>query len=153
MKKLSTFTVLILAAVVDQASAEPAGPCPSRPVWMDMPKTVPAHERLEILDIEGVAVGVLLPPGYAQSTRRYPAIYLNHGGLSYYGEWLTLDTIDFTASLPDDEQAIVVMSDGGYSASTDINPGPSAWETFHTRTLIDAIDARYRTIADRSRRA
>ena len=146
---------LAIVAVGSNALAQIApNPCPERPVWLDMPKTVPPNDRVEISEVEGVPVAVLLPRSYATSGRRYPTVYLHHGGLSWYGEWLTLtDLIDFTAALPEEHQAIVVMPDGGAGVSTDFNPGPSAWERFHTTTLIEAIDARYRTIPDREHRA
>jgi S-formylglutathione hydrolase FrmB len=100
---------------------------------------------------------VLLPSGYTP-TRRYPVLYLLHGGGGSAGDWLTLgDAEDIVGVLP----LIVVMPEGGadgwYSdwyGTVPGTPGPApAWESFHIDELIPWIDAHYATIADRSGRA
>ena len=53
---------------------------------------------------------VLLPRGYARSTRRYPVLYLLHGGLDDYRSWTRMGRAEeLTAGLP----LIVVMPDTG----------------------------------------
>ena len=53
---------------------------------------------------------VLLPRGYARSTRRYPVLYLLHGAVDDYRSWtLKGDAEKLTAGLP----LIVVMPDTG----------------------------------------
>jgi S-formylglutathione hydrolase FrmB len=110
--------------------------------------------RLLRTKIEGVPVNVLLPPEYSTSGRRYPVLYLPNSGYSDEDDYLYSDLIAFTDSLPEEQQAIVVMPFGGpLDFYTDWRDGERAWETFDIETLIPAIDATYRTIADRAHRA
>lgn len=101
---------------------------------------------------------VLLPPGYDADARRYPVLYLFSGGAGGHGfyqdRWAWLlgtDLVDWTASLPANRQAIVVLPDHG--AVFDSLDGTMRWETFHIRHLIPYVDANFRTIPDRAYRA
>lgn len=101
-----------------------------------------------------VGVRVLLPDGYDPSID-YPVLYLLHGGFGTYTDWTDYGGAQqITAGLP----LIVVMPDGGkggwYSNWQNFGLGGSpAWETFHTRQLIDWVDGNFPTRADRSGRA
>jgi S-formylglutathione hydrolase FrmB len=106
------------------------------------------------LDPETTKVRVLLPSDYATSGRRYPVLYLLHGGLTDASTWTALGAEQATAGLP----VIVVMpSEGAYGYYTDwFNKGqfgPPQWDTYNANQLIPWIDANYRTIPDRSARA
>ncbi|MGV0741361.1 alpha/beta hydrolase-fold protein [Mycolicibacterium sp. XJ870] len=100
-------------------------------------------------------VNVLLPDDYSTSGRRYPVLYLFHGG----GPDADFRTFDFlgirnwTAGKP----IIVVMPDGGhagwYSNPVTSFVGPRNWETFHIAQLIPWIDANFRTFAEYDGRA
>jgi len=100
------------------------------------------------------AVNVLLPDGYHDSgDRRYPVLYLLHGGLQ---DFITFDAAgvrDWTAGKP----IIVVMPDGGkagwYSNPVPTNAGPRNWESFHLNQLIPWVDANFRTYAEFAGRA
>ena len=100
------------------------------------------------------AVNVLLPDGYTPS-RRYPVLYLLHGG--GVGENCTafdkMGIRDVTAG----RELIVVMPDGGsagwYSNPVSSNVGPRNWETFHMSELIPWVDATFSTIAEFAGRA
>jgi enterochelin esterase-like enzyme len=105
---------------------------------------------------------VYLPPGYATSTRRYPVLYLLHG---FPGKPLAfLDTVqmgvveDELVALGKAQPMILVMPFGSTSEFTDeewangVSPG-NGWSTFVWRDVVNAIDARYRTIAKGSARA
>ena len=100
-------------------------------------------------------VRVLVPRGYTSSRRRYPVLYLLHGGADDYRSWTNKgDAEHLTAGLP----LIVVMPDNGPSGSyTDWYNGGAggqpAWETYHVDQLLPWIDAHYRTIAGRDGRA
>ena len=104
-------------------------------------------------------VRVLLPEGYdAKGKKRYPVLYLYHGGGGDQTTWTTPaksgDAESYTAGL----DVIVVMPDGsiggGYADWYNAGKfGPPAWETYHVDQLIPWIDSHYRTIADRSHRA
>ncbi|TWD79708.1 S-formylglutathione hydrolase FrmB [Kribbella amoyensis] len=100
------------------------------------------------------AVNVLLPDDY-NSGRRYPVLYLLHGGGTDQ-DFMTFDKMrirELTAGKP----IIVVMPDGGhagwYSNPVNSNTGPRNWETFHLNQLIPWIDANFRTFAEFDGRA
>ncbi|GAA1719831.1 alpha/beta hydrolase [Kribbella sp. NPDC056951] len=100
------------------------------------------------------AVNVLLPDGYHESGgRRYPVLYLLHGGLQ---DFITFDREGiraWTAGKP----IIIVMPDGGkagwYSNPVTTNVGPRNYESFHLNQLIPWIDANFRTYAEFAGRA
>ncbi|MFD4370888.1 alpha/beta hydrolase-fold protein [Streptomyces sp. NPDC058486] len=99
------------------------------------------------------AVNVLLPDDYHWSGRRYPVLYLLHGGEQ---DFITFDREGvraWTAGKP----LIVVMPDGGrtgwYSNPVSSNVGPRNWEHFHIAQLIPWIDANFRTYAEYDGRA
>src|SRR5690606_15956264 len=83
------------------------------------------------------AVNVLLPESYNSSpTRRYPVLYLLHGGAQDFRKFHLEDDI---LGLTRGRELIVVMPDGGI-AGWYCNPvlslaGPKNWETFHMRQL------------------
>ena len=98
---------------------------------------------------------VLLPDGYHTSNKRYPVLYLLHGGLGDYGQFRNLGIEGLTAG----KEIIVVMPDGGFAgwysnpASTSITIGPRNWETFHINELLPWVDAKFRTHAEYAGRA
>jgi S-formylglutathione hydrolase FrmB len=100
-------------------------------------------------------VNVLLPDDYFQTTwRRYPVMYLLHGGLQDFRKW---DFEDDIRGLTTGRRLIVVMPDGG-SAGWYSNPvtsfaGPRNWESFHLNQLVPWIDANFRTFAEYDGRA
>jgi enterochelin esterase-like enzyme len=101
-------------------------------------------------------VYVLLPPGYASHPRQhYPVLYLLHGfpglaaGFLNIGQVATAEATLVAAGRM--KPMIMVLPTGTKSFLTDeewvngIRTG-NAWETFVSRDLVNAIDARYRTI-------
>jgi S-formylglutathione hydrolase FrmB len=100
-------------------------------------------------------VNVLLPDDYFHTSwRRYPVMYLLHGGL---GDFRTFDMNDDIRGLTAGRRLIVVMPDGGkagwYSNPVSSFAGPRNWETFHIGQLIPWIDANFRTFAEYDGRA
>ena len=98
-------------------------------------------------------VNVLLPDGY-DTSRRYPVLFLLHGGGENYSTFDTkYDIRNHTAG----RDLIVVMPDGGkagwYSDPESSNVGPRNWETFHVDELIPWVDATFSTIAQPAGRA
>ncbi len=102
-------------------------------------------------------VDVVLPPGYASHpSRRYPVLYLLPGSPGYPSNFLTIGEIaDAEAELTAARRIqplILVVPAGGRSFFADeewangIQPG-NDWETFVAHDLVNAIDARYRTVA------
>lgn len=101
------------------------------------------------------AVNVLLPEDYFQTSwRRYPVMYLLHGGAQDFRKFHQEDDI---IGLTRGRRLIVVMPDGG-TAGWYCNPvrsfsGPRNWESFHINQLIPWIDANFRTYAEYNGRA
>lgn len=99
-------------------------------------------------------VNVLLPDDYFTTTRRYPVMYLLHGGAQDFRKFDLEDDIrGLTAGKP----LIVVMPDGG-TAGWYCNPvsayaGARNYESFHMAQLIPWIDANFRTWAEYNGRA
>lgn len=148
---LTVATAAATAAVAAPAAADDyPGPC--RSFVVGEPQD---HPRVIQEQLDGVKFNVLLPPGYADSERRYPVVYLLNSALGDQDEYLTAtDLIDFTARLPEEEQAIVVLPFGGlFGFYSDWRHGSQRWESFHIERLIPHVDAHYRTLARRSQRA
>ncbi|MCH6160089.1 alpha/beta hydrolase [Streptomyces marispadix] len=99
------------------------------------------------------AVNVLLPDDYGSGGRRYPVLYLLHGGMGDFRSFDGLKIRELTAGKP----VIVVMPDGGgagwYTNPAHSNTGPRKWETFHIEQLLPWIDANFRTHAEQNGRA
>ncbi len=146
---------LVLAALTCALAATPASA-------LEVLGSQPAGPRTVELTIETGAledetrVRVLFPKQYeAKPNRRYPVVYLLHAAFGNYRAWT--DGIRI-GSMTEDFPAIFVMPDGGKSGFytdwfNDGAGGPPQWETYHVGELVPLIDARYRTIADRSHRA
>lgn len=109
---------------------------------------------------------VILPPGYsdpANAQRRYPVVYLIHG-YPYGGprDWLTSgaapDTLRSLGTAKVIEPMIVVSVDmtAGQPSKDweclDVPGGPQL-ETYLAKTVVPAVDHRYRTVPDRRHRA
>jgi S-formylglutathione hydrolase FrmB/endo-alpha-1,4-polygalactosaminidase (GH114 family) len=102
----------------------------------------------------GTGARVLLPPGYRDSGRDYPVLYLFHGAGYDETSWSTEGEVE---RIVGNRKLIVVMPRGGgngyysdwYNAG---DFGPPAYETFHVRQLVPFIDKHFRTRKRRSGR-
>jgi enterochelin esterase-like enzyme len=108
-------------------------------------------------------VYVYLPPGYSSHpARRYPVLYLLHG---FPGRPLAFLLTVRLGVIEDElvarhlaQPLILVMPFGSTGTFTDeewangVTPD-EGWATFVSRDVVNAIDARYRTIASRDGRA
>jgi enterochelin esterase-like enzyme len=134
------------------------------------PAFVTARGQAERIYVTSAAIGgrrqpvdVYLPPGYSRHPQqRYPVVYLLHGFPGRPGAFLQ------TVKLGVDEDVavarhlmgpvILVMPFGSTGAFSDkewangIHPG-QGWETFLARDVVNAVDARFRTIPDGADRA
>ncbi|GAB2973675.1 hypothetical protein GCM10027076_08470 [Nocardioides montaniterrae] len=107
-----------------------------------------------------VRVSLLLPVGYATTSRRYPVLYLLHGTSGGADSWLDHGAI---RKVVGDRPLIVVMPDGGYAdngggwwtdwADQRTPLGAANWEDFHIDELVPWVDAHLRTVAGRRGRA
>lgn len=106
---------------------------------------------------------VTLPKSYeSDGEKRYPVIYLLHGGTGSYSTWTDVKGGDLEALTPDTE-AIFVMPDAAGNPPVGVGNyvdwynqgafGAPQIETYHMRQLVPWIDRNYRTISDRNARA
>jgi len=89
-------------------------------------------------------VAVLLPPGYDASEKRYPVLYLLHGGTHNHTAFPARVWFTKEASRHD---MIVVMPHVPPVFFTSRGDAPPAFEAFIARDLTGYVDANYRTIA------
>jgi S-formylglutathione hydrolase FrmB len=150
---LAGLSSLAFASLSTTARAEVAtGACAAVMDPNNAPSTDP---RVDHLVVGGVHVNVVVPPRYRVSDHRYPVLYLFHGAFSDEDSFTTqTDVLSFTAQLDDDHQAILVTPDGSrLPAGRDWVDGTHPQETFVIGTLLQWVDANYRTLADRAYRA
>ncbi|TCC58093.1 enterochelin esterase [Kribbella pittospori] len=107
---------------------------------------------------------VYLPPGYDDSDRRYPAIYVTMGYTGHIGMWFNRtpfrqpfpELLDALFAPGDVPPAIVVFVDSwtryGGSQCLD-SPGTGQYHSYLCEEIVPWVDAKYRTIADRDHRA
>lgn len=113
--------------------------------------SVVANARVETVRFQSKVVNttlpynVILPTDYDTSkTTRYPVLYLLHGLMGHYNDWMARTNIaDYAAGY----RIIIVMPEG--NDSWYIN----AYETYILQELIPDVQQRYRTIEARYARA
>lgn len=115
---------------------------------------------------------IYTPPGYHKDNKRYPVLYLQHGGGENETGWssqghanLIMDNLIAEGKA---KPFIIVMDNGTWVPSSQPNSGPPAdrskgnwppkgWADGFSKTLLDEIipmiDSNYRTLADQSHRA
>lgn len=141
--KLGALLISIALLPVPARAADVCGPPRCREVRVPVPRSIKVPDS---------RIRVLLPEGYAHSTKRYPVVYLLHGVGDTYKSWTErTDVVGFTRRFP----VIVVMPDGGHGSDagwySDWKDGSRQWETFHTKVLVRYIDRSFRTMGDRHR--
>ncbi|MGH2923609.1 MAG: alpha/beta hydrolase [Solirubrobacterales bacterium] len=96
---------------------------------------------------------VVLPPGYEDSDRRYPVLYLLHGAAAAANFW----TVAGIERLVGDRELIVVMPDGDTSFYSNWfsggRDGAPQWESFHVDELVPWVDGEFRTVPSKEGRA
>lgn len=144
MRRLCWFVValsLSLAVSAQQADVLPAGL-----------QTVSFHSDHVARQMK---YDVVLPPGYEQTERSYPVIYLLHGFMQNYTVWgRNLGAASLARELGD---LILVMPDGGNSWYVDYaeshNGEVNQWEQYLMEDLIPDVEQRFRAISRREGRA
>ena len=133
------------------------------------PAFVKEQGTLQTIEVPSAVIGgrsqqvvVYLPPGYAQSTQRYPVLYLLHGfpgDPQGFVRTIRVGVVEDTLLAENKMQpTIIAMPMGSTGVFTDeewangVHPN-SGWETFFARDVVRAIDARFRTIPQGSARA
>jgi S-formylglutathione hydrolase FrmB len=95
---------------------------------------------------------VYLPPGYSDSTTRFPVVYFLHGlpasPQSYRGIGVVARAVEQSG-----HRAIVIGAQGARDGDDDpewLDRGPGRrWETATAVELVSVVDRRYRTLAER----
>jgi hypothetical protein len=116
------------------------------------------------LDVPPARAYVYLPPGYdakANAHRRYPVVYLLHGYPGSPIDWFrgaeVQDQMDALLRYQLVQPMLIVAPDasGGWLHDSEMlnQVGGPQVETYLTRTVVRAVDGRYRTVAGRAGRA
>jgi enterochelin esterase-like enzyme len=100
---------------------------------------------------------VYTPPAYDPS-KKYPVLYIQHGGGENETGWLWLGKINFICdsliASGEIEEMIVVMNEGyAFIDGPDNDPGCGRIDELLVQDCIPFIDAKYSTIPDRHARA
>jgi S-formylglutathione hydrolase FrmB len=97
------------------------------------------------------AFAVLLPNGYDSSTKRYPVLFLLHGGGQTHTAFPSRQWFSREAASRD---MIVVLPNGGRSFFANAAGIPTArYEDLIAKDLVEYVDTHYRTLATRESRA
>jgi S-formylglutathione hydrolase FrmB len=115
------------------------------------PSYTGSSARLEQIIIAGYSVDVLLPNGYGGTEKRYPVVYVLHGGGQTAHAWPEYsDIIEFT-----EDKDVIAVSPGSDRVGwwSDWRDDSLSTETDVIEKIIPAIDSTYRTIPDRAHRA
>jgi S-formylglutathione hydrolase FrmB len=96
---------------------------------------------------------VIVTPDTYASAKELPVVYLLHGYSGNHLDWI--NKAKGFEKAADQHNIIIVCPDGGYSSwywNSPVDP-KSQYETFVSDELVKAIDAKYKTIKDRTGRA
>jgi enterochelin esterase-like enzyme len=133
------------------------------------PAFVTQQGTVETIRVQSAAIGgrsqrvlVYLPPGYAQSTQRYPVLYLLHGfpgDPDGFVRTIRVGVVEDTLLAKNQMRPmIIVMPFGSTGVFTDKEwangiHAHEGWETFLARDVVGAVDRQFRTIPSGSARA
>jgi S-formylglutathione hydrolase FrmB len=152
-------SLVLTLLVLPLGPAAALAPDPALDPFCDEPggqTDTPPQPRLRRAVVDGIAVAVVLPPGYADSGRRYPVVYLLHGAQGDEDSWIEYGGLmEDSEARPQRQQAIVVMPKMSpiTGFAVDWVDGYRRDATFIGRTLVDWADRRWRTKDDRRHRA
>ena len=108
------------------------------------------------LTVQKVNVGVYLPAEYGNEKERFPVVYFLHGlfysARRYWEERRTNVILDELVNEGKIGPMIVVSFDGMNSMYVNAIDDKTKWGDFVATELVQAVDAKYRTIADRASR-
>ncbi len=104
-----------------------------------------------------VNYAIYLPPGYDESARRYPVVYLLHGYSDNETAWLQFGEVNATAdrAIANREipPMIIVMPDAGVSFYINAQDSSNPFEDIMITEFVPFIDRTYRTRNNREYRA
>ncbi len=99
---------------------------------------------------------VYLPPGYGTESRRYPVLYMLHGGGGSKDEWPAyglVNDVDQSIASKDIAPLIVIMPQGDEGYWVNWPNGGPRWGDYVVRDVRRQVDSTYRTLPDASHRA
>lgn len=147
---------LSLAEAADAPARAPSA-APNVSVWPDQ-LNMPGLNRTR-------QIRVYLPPGYANSGKRYPVLYMHDGqnlfddATSYAGEWGVDETLNALAERGQLELIVVGIDNGGDKRMTELNgfddsqagkKEGEAYVRFIAEVVKPLVDQRLRTLPDRA---
>lgn len=96
---------------------------------------------------------VIKPDSYKKKKKQYPAVYLLHGYSGAFDNWIR--KVPRLKQFADDYQMLIICPDGEYGSWYFDSPVDSTmrFETYISKEVPAFIEARYRTVKDRSGRA
>jgi enterochelin esterase-like enzyme len=100
-------------------------------------------------------VTVFVPPGYDDGEGPYPVLYMLHGMGGRRTEWREIGLFDAAVALVaagEIDPFLIVLPRGDQGYWLDHHDGPR-WGSHVATDLVQEVDARYRTVADRASRA
>ena len=160
---LAPILILVLILRVGGGPDSPASstqPAAQAPV----PTLSPNLGRVEKFSFYSASLGrsmemaVYLPMGYDTSDQRYPVLYMLHGqgyDDTINWEWEVYGIFDYAGTLMNAGEIrpfLVVLPQGERSYWVDHEGGP-AWGQYLASDVVNEVDSRYRTLADRDNRA
>ncbi|MCX2739468.1 alpha/beta hydrolase [Pontibacter anaerobius] len=100
--------------------------------------------------------GIVTPENYGKKKNGpYPVLYLLHGYSGGFSDWLkTPPQKDLLQQMADKYQLIIVTPEGGFSSwyyDSPVDKG-SQYETYITKELLQEVDGKYKTIANKNGR-
>jgi enterochelin esterase-like enzyme len=98
---------------------------------------------------------VYMPAGYGSDGRRYPVLYMLHGGGGSKDEWLAyglVDTLDRMIAARTIQPLILILPQGDTGYWVDQPDGPR-WGDYVDSDLVRQVDATFRTVASPTERA
>ena len=131
-------------------------PPPKDPAFVKQQGTIQTiHVTSPAIGGRSQQVVVYLPPDYAQSTQRYPVLYLLHGfpgDPAGFFRTIRVGVVEDTLLAKNQMRPmIIVMPMGSTGVFTDkewangTHPNEN-WETFFARDVVNAVDHQFRTI-------
>jgi S-formylglutathione hydrolase FrmB len=96
---------------------------------------------------------VIKPDSYKKKKNSFPVVYLLHGYSGNYNNWII--KVPELVNYANQYQILIVCPDGAYSSWYFDSPIDTAYkyETHVAKEVVDFIDKKYRTMADKNHRA
>ena len=124
-------------------------------IWVFAPTRAAVVDTIQVYSqsMQKNIRAVIVTPDNYTSAKELPVVYLLHGYSGNHLDWITKAKGFENAA--DQYNLIIVCPDGGYGSwywNSPVDP-KSQYETFVSDELVKTIDAKYKTIKDRTGRA